>query len=546
MIDHLPLAKRRGGLFALLLVCLYFFTACSMNDLPRNMRLKAFAPYRADFACVHEAANLPAVNPDAEVLFQQGMAATSYDLWPNQRDYKKAAELWLRAAQLGHWKAALNLAGLYESGQGVERDTEKAVLIVEDLMRKGVPAAFDQMGTYHDSGIGVRSSVDRAYAFWQLAAEMGNPAAQAYLGGKLDAAYTSSRMGIWGNSTVGIKMLECSFAQGYGPAAYRLAQSIEIDGKDYSRSLRIYHEGVKFGSLDCAQALSSSFRHQEPVTGNLIDMARADRYSTIGEALELNPDLRFPNLDKVLPLPPADLPYWDGKRQTLIDAAKPVLPRPPVQPTPGSQRTGRAHIPDGHLLAIDTRMTGVDDHGRARHTQARGEAHYPGYWLPQLLVMYGDGSAQRAWNAAQVPQRCAKGEAFNDANPPHRQVVTWLYQGQPVARHDPVHPLVAQGRVRVVPAPQKVFDCSATRPCPRTGIWEARVTDNAHPQYAAFHSRQRQAYVQQGEQFPAPMTLHAEGGWTLVAADLRWYWLGEPNRVEGMHTHVHVTQGSPA
>ena len=29
-------------------------------------------------------------------------------------------------------------------------------------------------------------------------------------------------------------------------------------------------------------------------------------------------------LDKVLPLPPAALPFWDGKRQTLIDAAKAV------------------------------------------------------------------------------------------------------------------------------------------------------------------------------------------------------------------------------
>lgn len=40
--------------------------------------------------------------------------------------------------------------------------------------------------------------------------------------------------------------------------------------------------------------------------------------------LHLNPDLRLPNLDKVLPLPPAVLPYWDGKKKSLIDGAKPV------------------------------------------------------------------------------------------------------------------------------------------------------------------------------------------------------------------------------
>jgi hypothetical protein len=26
------------------------------------------------------------------------------------------------------------------------------------------------------------------------------------------------------------------------------------------------------------------------------------------------------------------------------------VPAPVIQPTPGSQRTGRAHIPDGHVL----------------------------------------------------------------------------------------------------------------------------------------------------------------------------------------------------
>ncbi len=346
---HLALLLIAGAV-VLVPVCYFLFIAHQMNDLPRNMRLKAFQPHRTDFTCVHEATKLPAITPEAERLFQQGMTVTSYELWPNQRDYKKAAERWKQAADLGHWKAAMNLAGLYERGLGVEQDTEQAVLIVEGLMKQGVPGAFDKMGTYHQSGIGVKPDIDRAYGFWQLAAEMGSPTAQAYIGQKLNAAYDSEQMGVWGNSKIGIQMLECAFAQGNGDAAYRLGQSIELDGKDYPHALAIYHEGVKFGSKDAAGALVASFDEIEPLTGNLIDRARVERYSLLGDALELNPDLRFPNLDKVLPLPPADLPFWDGKRETLIDAAKPAIVEPVVAPNPGASRTGRAHIPEGQVL----------------------------------------------------------------------------------------------------------------------------------------------------------------------------------------------------
>lgn len=61
-----------------------------------------------------------------------------------------------------------------------------------------------------------------------------------------------------------------------------------------------------------------------PLVHHFIDPARGQRYSVLGDALWLNPDLRFPNLDKVLPLPPAPLPQWDGKPKSLINAAKGV------------------------------------------------------------------------------------------------------------------------------------------------------------------------------------------------------------------------------
>ena len=340
------------------LLTLFLLTACNMNTLPRNMSLKSFDPHRPDFMCRHETEFNPPVAGEAEDLFRQGMAATSYELiWPKDtRNFSKAAQLWQQAADQGHWKAAMNLAGLYEQGKGVPWDTEKAVQIVEALMKQGVPAAFDKMGIYHLEGTGVKNSVDRAYAFWQLAADMGSPSAQAYLGSKLDAAYDSPNQSFWGNREVALKMLECSYAQGNASGAYELGLTLSAkDGESpeyYARALQIYHDGVKFGSQQCANALNAEFDEITPFTGNAIDTARSDRYGIIADALRLNPDLRFPNLDKVLPLPPAKLPSWDGNPDTLIDAAKALVPLPDAKPTPGSQRTGRAHIPQDHVLAM--------------------------------------------------------------------------------------------------------------------------------------------------------------------------------------------------
>jgi hypothetical protein len=47
------------------------------------------------------------------------------------------------------------------------------------------------------------------------------------------------------------------------------------------------------------------------------DAEREKRYEQIDDALELNPDLRLPLLDKVLPLPPAELPPWNGVQSAI-------------------------------------------------------------------------------------------------------------------------------------------------------------------------------------------------------------------------------------
>ena len=165
------------------------------------------------------------------------MVQTSALLWPNQRDYKGAVDLWTKAAERKHWKAMLNLANAYVQG-GVDRDSEHALQITEQAMKLGIPAAYDLMGTYYMDGMGVKQDASRAYAFWQLAADKGSPSAMAYLGGKMDALYDDPA-GFWGNRKIALQMLECAVAQGNGRAAYVLERRSRAIEPSWARTTNV-------------------------------------------------------------------------------------------------------------------------------------------------------------------------------------------------------------------------------------------------------------------------------------------------------------------
>jgi hypothetical protein len=525
-------------LLCILFASLLTLTACPMNAkpndvLPRNMALKAFDPHRPGFECKHEAKAVPPIDPEAEAWFQEGMRLTSMDLWPNQRDYPKAVALWSKAAERKHWKAMMNLAGVLIEGDGtapyqVQPDTERAVQIVEGAMRLGIPAAFDTMGTYHQRAMGVKGDISRAYAFWDLAADKGSPRAQVFLGDALNASYDNPKEGFWGNRKVGLQMLECSYAQGHGKGAYELGSYLESE-KNYPRALVVLHEGVKMGSSECARSLSVIFSGPDEATKGSTDIAREERYKVLSDALYLNPDLRFPNLDKVLPLPPARLPMWDGKKESLINAAKAVVPVPPAPPkpapNPASQRTGRAHVPEGWALPERPQF---EVPAQYETTAAPAD----GYWIARL--MRHTHERHIAWDEAQVPMRYAKGELFDRSRPGLRDEdgrIQFHYLGelvaaQPDQSHE--HPLVVRGIARYSDVPEPPRRCEGGAPCPQTGVWSGSVPED-HPMAAVFNQWHRQAYLTEGQDFPDPKAQHLG----IESKEITWQWLGQTNEVRG-------------
>jgi len=505
----------------------------NMSDLPRYEKLPLFNPHRKSFTCVYQDQHVPPVDPQAELWFQQALALDDPSIYPDKRDYPKIYQLYTQAAERNHWKAMLNLAALILSDHpGVpEHNPEMAIRWVEKAMKLGVPDAYDTMGIYHQNGLVKGGDATSAYSFFQRAADMGSPTAMTFLGDKLAATYDDPSQGFWGNMPVATQMLECGMSQGSGEAAYHLGfvyKGTTTESK--LLALKVFQEGVKLGSANCANTLSVEFGGMDLADGTNIvghiDKARAERYSKLGAALEFyNGRLKLPNLDKVLPLPPAALPKWNGDKQTLIDGAKAITP-PPVKSQQGAALQGRESIPQGYAVAP-----------REQSTMAvAGNQFVPrdGYWL----ALFGPTSAPTSQLSAargNVPERYQAGERFEPSSfdwLPADQV-QWHYLGEayvlPPQRADFLKQMIDAGFLREVTALASSVRCNGKQRCPQTGIWQGRVADD-HPMATLYNRWDRQAFVEKDQAFPLPTAQFID----VAANDLQWTYLGSPNAETGM------------
>ncbi|WP_070360708.1 tetratricopeptide repeat protein [Duganella sp. HH105] len=241
-----------------------------------------------------------------------------------------------KAAELGDWGARALLAYFYLYGLGVldsnhvlDAMPEKSVEIARMAAEAGQPWGLYDLGVAYENGYGgVPYDPDLAWAYYLRAAQFGSPDAQMTLA----KAYSDA-----GRLADEATMLQCAFQQGHGPAAFDLAIKAQVE-KRFKDAIRLFQEGVKFGSKECAAALELifSYGHSHGATeeeaaemkllGVLTDPERASRYNAIYAALDINPDLRLGKLDEVLPLPPAELRGWSG----VEDAVEPEPKGPPT------------------------------------------------------------------------------------------------------------------------------------------------------------------------------------------------------------------------
>ena len=520
----------RATLAALLCISLF---SCKMpndpmNSLPRNQSMPLFDPHISTFTCEVEATKVPAIDAQSDAWFLEARAMESPETIEEDRDYKKIVELTRMAADRQHWKAMLNLASLYLEKRDPERDTTDALKLVDQAMQLGIPAAYDRMATYFMNGTGVDVDATRAFAFWQRAAQMGSPHAMTFLAKKMMASYDSPADGWWANKPIATKMLECAFGQGYGPAAEPLSSLISgsrpVTGRGdrtaeaSARAVKVLHEGVKLGCEECANSLRAEFNGSFNIADILpthIDKARAQRYMVLLIELGFDRDSRFPNLDQVLPLPPAALPYWNGDRDTLLNAAKGFKPKPaPPKPTAASLRTDRHFLDAAFILRHSGDKTSED------------RAPREGYWQPS-----GHRQPERIRTLlAKIPPGLYRAEEpfepiFDPAETPRSPVfgIVWERWDTQWHNEDAVEPRAVTGLIRELPHDAPIKSCVAGQACPDSGVWQPWVHAQ-HPLRAIVNQHWRQVWLTKGQPFPNP-----EQDWLLdlPEQDLTWHLLDD-------------------
>ena len=160
------------------------------------------------------------------------------------------------AAEAGYAPAQSNLGTMYEYGEGIEKDLERAVGWHRRAAEQGyAPAQYD-LGAIYFFGQGVERDRERAIRWLQPAAEQGFAAAQWNLG----VAY-SRGLGVSRDATKGVSWFKKAADQGHADAQYRLGR-LHIEGHvvalDPATAFRLFRQAADQGHLDAMGNLGSA------------------------------------------------------------------------------------------------------------------------------------------------------------------------------------------------------------------------------------------------------------------------------------------------
>lgn len=305
-----------------LLVC-----ACTHKENTVASSLPDMSAVRANlaFTCTHESEHLPPLDPKADALFQYGRYLQKKD---GPKDFSEIARYYRIAAAYGHYKANHNAQLLVSQGLADSPDAPKeTIALAAQLVEQGIPGGYYDIGHYLEAGYGLKQDAEMALRYFRKAADLGNPEAQAYVG-KLLAPLEKA-------PAIARQMRQCATDQGYGDAANALGIDLSGD-KIYAGAVKAFQKGVEAGSTQSALALEEGFKGP-PASDRLSylalsnDAERSRRYKLIGKFIDSNDgrNPKVPDIDKIVPLPPAKLPPWDGafqwqkEQEAAVPAQKP-------------------------------------------------------------------------------------------------------------------------------------------------------------------------------------------------------------------------------
>jgi len=289
----------------------FSLTGCSKeNPLPK---LPDLAEVRANlaFTCVHEADHLPPLDPEADQLFTYGRHLQKRK---GPKDFDEIVRYYRIAAAHGHYKANHNAQLLVSRGKAKSPYAmRESIDWATQLVEQDVPMGYYDVGHYLKLGYGFKQNEDMALRYIRKAADMGNPDAQYYIGEMLAPASIAP--------DIARQMRRCAAEQGHGEAAVELGVDLKYE-KRYQEATEAFQLGTAAGHSLSAFYLEHAFNAPLPSDrGNYLalphDPERVRRYKLIIKFLDksepYNP--RIPDIDQIVPLPPAELPPWDGTFQ---------------------------------------------------------------------------------------------------------------------------------------------------------------------------------------------------------------------------------------
>ena len=299
--------------------------ACSKETLPMRT-VPDLASVRANlaFTCAHEADRLPALDPEADELFKY---ARYLQTRSGPKDFDEVARYYRIAAAHGHYKANSNRQLLVSRGLASSpHPSKESIDLASQLIDAGVPSGYYDIGYYLNLGYGLKQDKEMALRYFRKAADLGNAEAQLYVGNLLAPIAKAPE--------IAKQMRQCATEQGHGKAASKLGIDLKIDGF-FSEAVKAFQTGVAAGNSMSASFLQHGFEGPPPeeqlhYLALANDPERSRRYAMIKKFLKQNDgrNPKVPDIDQIVPLPPAKLPPWDETFQweKERDANQPTKP----------------------------------------------------------------------------------------------------------------------------------------------------------------------------------------------------------------------------
>lgn len=166
------------------------------------------------------------------------------------KDYGKALEAYVKAAEQGHAAAQNSVGWMYDNGLGVTQDYGKAVEWYSKSAEQGYAVAQNNLGWMYQKGLGVAQDYAKAVEWYEKAVAQGNTHAQNELGWMY-----RNGVGVTQDYGKAVEFYSKAAEQGYAVAQRNLAlmyQNGQGVAQDYAKAVEWYGKAAEQG-YDLAQ-----------------------------------------------------------------------------------------------------------------------------------------------------------------------------------------------------------------------------------------------------------------------------------------------------